>query len=59
MLPTEQILQGERRAIARKISGIENGRPEARQVLAELYPHTGQAYLIGLTGAPGTGTPPW
>jgi LAO/AO transport system kinase len=55
MSPTEQILQGERRAIARQISGIENDRPEARQVLAELYPHTGRAYLIGLTGAPGTG----
>jgi LAO/AO transport system kinase len=55
MSPTEQILQGERRAIARQISGIENNRPEARQTLAELYPHTGRAYLIGLTGAPGTG----
>jgi LAO/AO transport system kinase len=55
MSPTEQILRGERRAIAQQISGIENDRLEARQVLAELYPHTGRAYLIGLTGAPGTG----
>ncbi|MBI1881836.1 MAG: methylmalonyl Co-A mutase-associated GTPase MeaB [Chloroflexi bacterium] len=55
MLPTEHILRGERRAIARQISSIENNRPEARQVLAELYPHTGRAYLVGLTGAPGTG----
>lgn len=55
MSPTEQILRGERRAIARQISGIENDRPEARQVLAELYSATGKAYLIGLTGAPGTG----
>jgi LAO/AO transport system kinase len=55
MSPTEQILRGERRAIARQISGIENDRPEARQTLAELYPQTGRAYLIGLTGAPGTG----
>lgn len=55
MSPTEQILRGERRAIARQISGIENDRPEARQVLAELYPSTGRAYLLGLTGAPGTG----
>lgn len=52
---TEPILRGERRAIARQISGIENERPEARQVLAELYPHTGRAYLVGLTGAPGAG----
>jgi LAO/AO transport system kinase len=55
MSPTEQILRGERRAIARQISGIENNRPEARQILAELYPSTGRAYLVGLTGAPGTG----
>jgi LAO/AO transport system kinase len=55
MLSSEQILRGERRAIARQISGIENDRPEARRVLAELYPHTGRAYLVGLTGAPGTG----
>jgi LAO/AO transport system kinase len=55
MSPTEQILRGDRRAIARQISGIENDRPEARRVLAELYPHTGRAHLIGLTGAPGTG----
>jgi LAO/AO transport system kinase len=55
MSPTEQILRGERRAIARQISGIENDRPEARQALAELYPHTGQAYLVGITGPPGTG----
>ncbi len=55
MSPVEQILRGERRAIARQISGIENQRAEARRVLAELYPHTGQAYLVGITGAPGTG----
>lgn len=55
MSPTEQILRGERRAIARQISGIENDRPEARQLLAELYAYTGRAYLVGLTGAPGTG----
>jgi LAO/AO transport system kinase len=55
MSPTEQILRGERRAISRQISGIENDRSEARQILAELYPHTGQAYLVGITGPPGTG----
>lgn len=55
MSPTEQILRGERRAISRQISGIENDRPEARQILAKLYPHTGQAYLVGITGPPGTG----
>ena len=51
----EQILQGKRRAIARQISQLENNQAEALSVLAELYPHTGQAYLIGITGPPGTG----
>ncbi len=51
----EQILQGKRRAIARQISQIENNQARALNTLIELYPHTGQAYLIGITGAPGTG----
>lgn len=51
----EQILRGERRAIARQISQLENNQPDALQALTELYPHTGRAYLIGITGAPGTG----
>lgn len=51
----EEILQGKRRAIARQISHIENDEAEARQILTELYPHTGQAHLVGVTGAPGTG----
>ncbi|MBN1993793.1 MAG: methylmalonyl Co-A mutase-associated GTPase MeaB [Anaerolineae bacterium] len=44
-----------KRAIARLISQIENKQPEAQAVLSQLYPHTGQAQLIGVTGAPGTG----
>jgi LAO/AO transport system kinase len=52
---TEGILRGDRRAIARQISRIENNRPEGRSVLAELYAHTGNAFLVGITGAPGTG----
>ncbi len=53
--PVEQILQGKRRAIARQISQIENNPPAARAALAALYPHTGQAYLVGITGPPGAG----
>jgi LAO/AO transport system kinase len=49
------LLAGDRRALARTITWIENGRPEARAVLAELYPRTGGAHLVGVTGAPGTG----
>ncbi len=51
----DPLLNGKRRAIARLISHIENEAPPAQQVLTELYPHTGQAHLIGITGAPGTG----
>jgi LAO/AO transport system kinase len=51
----EQVLQGNARAIARQITGLENNQPEALSVLAELYPHAGKAYLIGLTGPPGSG----
>jgi LAO/AO transport system kinase len=52
---TEQILAGNRRAIARLITQIENKQPEAQTILAEIYPHTGRAHLVGVTGAPGTG----
>jgi LAO/AO transport system kinase len=50
-----QALAGHRRAIARLISVLERGDDAARQALAMVYPHTGQANIIGITGAPGTG----
>jgi len=37
------------------ISLVEQGGDEARQALSHLYPHTGQAHIVGITGAPGTG----
>jgi LAO/AO transport system kinase len=46
---------GEARALARAISAVENRVPEATNVLRELFPHTGKARIIGLTGAPGSG----
>ncbi|RME44449.1 MAG: methylmalonyl Co-A mutase-associated GTPase MeaB, partial [Caldilineae bacterium] len=52
---TQQVLQRKRRAIARLITYIENEDPQAQPILADLYPHTGRAHLIGITGAPGTG----
>ena len=50
-----KVLQGDVRAISRAISAIENHTPEAEQLLQQLFPHTGRAYLTGITGAPGTG----
>lgn len=44
-----------RLALARLLTQIENGEPAGREALAELFPHTGKAHLIGVTGAPGTG----
>jgi LAO/AO transport system kinase len=50
-----KVLQGDIRAISRAITAIENHSSESEQLLKQLFPHTGQAYLTGVTGAPGTG----
>lgn len=50
-----KVLRGDVRAISRAITAIENHSPEAEQLLKELFPNTGKAYLTGITGAPGTG----
>ena len=55
MSSTKSILEGNRLALARLLTQVENDSPEGRNTLAELFPHTGKAYLIGVTGAPGTG----
>jgi len=46
---------GDRRALARAISLVENGDPLAYDLIADVYPETGNAYAIGLTGPPGVG----
>src|ERR1700740_2942495 len=51
----ERIRAGEVRAVSRAITAIENHAPEAESLLKNLFPHTGNAYLCGITGAPGTG----
>jgi LAO/AO transport system kinase len=50
-----KILRGDVRSVSRAISAIENQSPESEELLKRLFPHTGQAYLTGVTGAPGTG----
>lgn len=50
-----QIRSGDVRAISRAVTAIENGDPEASRVLRELFPSTGRAWRIGITGAAGTG----
>ncbi len=51
----QDVLAGKRLALARLLTHIENGAPEGRAALEALFPHTGRAHLIGVTGAPGTG----
>jgi LAO/AO transport system kinase len=51
----EQVRAGDVRAISRALTAIENRSPEAEAILRELFPFTGRAYRIGITGAPGTG----
>jgi len=46
---------GETRAVARAISLVEDGRPEARALLAALFPHAGRSLVVGVTGPPGAG----
>jgi LAO/AO transport system kinase len=51
----EQILSGDKRSIGRGISAVEDARPEATELLKDIFPHTGNATVIGITGAPGAG----
>lgn len=55
MIQIGDVLAGDRRAIARAITLVERGGQEARTILAHIYPRTGHAQIIGVTGAPGTG----
>src|SRR5271154_5159013 len=51
----EKIVAGDLRALARAASWIEDRRPEAETLLRELFPRTGRAMILGVTGAPGAG----
>jgi len=49
------VRSGDRRALARAITLVENGDPLAYDVVADIYPDTGRAFAIGVTGPPGVG----
>ena len=51
----QRVRNGDPRALARAITAIENGSPESRSLLKALFPHTGNARILGITGAPGAG----
>jgi len=50
-----RLLDGDRRALARAITLVENDRPEGWELVKEVYPHTGKAAVFGFTGPPGVG----
>lgn len=49
------VLRGEKRAIAKTITIIENNEPEAQKIISLIYPKTGRAQIVGITGPPGAG----
>jgi LAO/AO transport system kinase len=51
----QSVLEGNRLALSRTLTLVENDQAEGRVALSELFPHTGRAHLVGVTGAPGTG----
>jgi len=52
----DRLLAGERRALARVLTRVEDGSEERlREIVALLHPHTGKAQMVGITGSPGVG----
>ena len=51
----EELLKGNRLALSRAITAIENEYDEAVDIMKRLYPHTGHAFVLGITGPPGAG----
>jgi LAO/AO transport system kinase len=51
----QRLLDGDRRALARAITLVEDDRPEGWELVREVYPHTGRAAVYGFTGPPGVG----
>lgn len=51
----EELLKGNRLALSRAITAIENEYDDAVEIMKKLYPHTGHAFVLGITGPPGAG----
>src|SRR4030042_2412886 len=52
---TTKVLAGDVQAAAKLITRIENEAPDALEEMNGIYPHTGRAYIVGVTGPPGAG----
>ena len=55
MKAVKAMLEGSRRDCARLITQVENEHPGAKEILKEIYPYTGSAHVVGITGPPGGG----
>ncbi|MCE7792440.1 methylmalonyl Co-A mutase-associated GTPase MeaB [Salipaludibacillus sp. CUR1] len=51
----DELLNGKQRALAKAISIVEDRKPSHRELMKQIYPHTGNAHIIGITGSPGAG----
>ena len=51
----QRLLNGDKRALARGISLVEDDEPDGWALVREIYPHTGNAAIVGFTGPPGAG----
>ena len=51
----ERVLAGDSIAVARAISKVEDGARDAAELMKQVFPHTGRALVVGITGAPGAG----
>ncbi len=52
---SQRVLDGDRRALTRILTLVENGYSEGRDALRDLFPHSGRAHIIGITGSTGSG----
>ena len=55
LLDPAALRQGNRLALSRALTAVENDDPAGQELISALFPHTGHAHLVGVTGAPGTG----
>ena len=55
MIDIGQLLQGNPRTVARAITKVESGSDDAAELMKAVFPHTGKAMVIGITGSPGAG----
>jgi len=51
----QDVIKGNHRAIARAISLVENNRSAAQEMMRNIFPHTGESIIVGITGSPGSG----